>query len=117
MEDPLLEIFADENLISLILINLIKNAVEANEKNPDCRINIYAGSDQSGRPEICVTDNGPGISRENLEEIFIPFFTTREKGSGIGLSISRQIMGAHGGTLKVRSIPDQETVFCMNFLR
>ncbi len=116
-ENPVLEIFADENLISLVLINLIKNAVEANEKNPDCKINIYAGLDPSGKPEICVTDNGPGISRENLEEIFIPFFTTREKGSGIGLSISRQIMGAHGGTLKVRSIPDKETVFCMNFLR
>ncbi|MCU0462916.1 MAG: ATP-binding protein, partial [Bacteroidales bacterium] len=49
------------------------------------------------------------------EEIFIPFFTTRENGSGIGLSISRQIMGAHGGTLKVRSLPGKETVFCLNF--
>ena len=71
--------------------------------------------DFNNHPEICVTDNGPGISAENLEEIFIPFFTTRENGSGIGLSISKQIMGAHGGTLKVRSIPDKETVFCMSF--
>jgi two-component system, NtrC family, nitrogen regulation sensor histidine kinase NtrY len=114
-EDPDLEIFADENLISLILINLIKNAVEANEKNPECKIIINALLDHENNPEICVSDNGPGISKENLEEIFIPFFTTRENGSGIGLSISRQIMGAHGGTLKVRSIPGKETVFCLNF--
>ena len=114
-EDPDLEIYADENLISLVLLNLIKNAVEANEKNPECKINIRAGFGPDNNPEICVSDNGPGISKENLEEIFIPFFTTRENGSGIGLSISRQIMGAHGGTLKVRSIPGKETVFCLNF--
>ena len=110
-----LEIFADENLVSLVMINLIKNAVEANENNPQCKIKIEAGCDQNDHKEICVYDNGPGISKENLEEIFIPFFTTREKGSGIGLSISKQIMGAHGGTLKVRSMPDKETVFCMSF--
>jgi nitrogen fixation/metabolism regulation signal transduction histidine kinase len=115
MNEPELEVFADENLISLVLINLIKNAVEANENNPVCKIQIIAGSDQNRHPEICVTDNGPGISEENLEEIFIPFFTTRENGSGIGLSISKQIMGAHGGTLKVRSVPDKETIFCMSF--
>lgn len=114
-DDPDLEIYADENLISLVLINLIKNAVEANEDNPSCIIKISAGLKTNNKPEICVSDNGPGISKENLEEIFIPFFTTRDKGSGIGLSISRQIMGAHGGTLKVRSIPGKETVFCLNF--
>ncbi len=115
MNDPDLEIFADENLISLVLINLIKNAVEANENNSDCKIKVNAGIDLNNHPEICVTDNGPGISAENLEEIFIPFFTTRENGSGIGLSVSKQIMGAHGGTLKVRSIPAKETRFCMSF--
>jgi nitrogen fixation/metabolism regulation signal transduction histidine kinase len=114
-DDPGLEIFADENLVSLVLINLIKNAIEANENNPDCIIEITAGRDLNDHKEICVSDNGPGVSKENLEEIFIPFFTTREKGSGIGLSVSKQIMGAHGGTLKVRSIPDKETIFCMSF--
>jgi len=115
LNDPDLEIFADENLISLVLINLIKNAVEANENNPDCKIEVLSGLDFNNQPEICVTDNGPGISAENLEEIFIPFFTTRENGSGIGLSISKQIMGAHGGSLKVRSVPNKETVFRMSF--
>ena len=115
LANPELEIFADENLISLVLINLIKNAIEANEKNRDCRINIIAGHGPGHKPEICVSDNGPGISKENLPQIFIPFFTTRKNGSGIGLSISKQIMGAHGGTLKVRSTPDKETIFCMSF--
>jgi len=110
-----IEIYADENLISLVLINLIKNAVEANEKNPECKIEISAVYDTNEKPEICVSDNGPGINKENIEEIFIPFFTTREKGSGIGLSISKQIMGVHGGTLKVRSVPNKETIFCLCF--
>lgn len=115
INDPDLQIFADENLISLVLINLIKNAFEANENNPDASIRVTAGCDLNGQKEICVSDNGPGISKENLEEIFVPFFTTRENGSGIGLSISKQIMAAHSGTLKVRSIPGKETVFCMSF--
>jgi len=115
IDDPSSLIFADENLISLVLLNLIKNAVEANEKNPACRISVRSGLNADNLPEICVTDNGPGISEENLEEVFVPFFTTREKGSGIGLSISRQIMGAHGGSLKVHSRPGKETIFCLRF--
>ncbi len=115
LKDPDLEIFADQNLISQVLINLLKNAIEANENNPDGKIKIVAGVDINNHPEICVIDNGPGISEENIDEIFVPFFTTRKKGSGIGLSISRQIMKAHGGNLKVRSLPDKETVFCLSF--
>jgi nitrogen fixation/metabolism regulation signal transduction histidine kinase len=115
INDPELQVFADENLISLVLINLIKNAFEANENNSDTRIRITAGYNPNGQTEICVSDNGPGISKENLEEIFVPFFTTRENGSGIGLSISKQIMAAHSGTLKVRSVPEEETIFCMSF--
>lgn len=109
------DLYADENQISQVLINLIKNAIEANEKNTDCHVRIKAGISSENMPEICVSDNGPGIKEENLENIFIPFFTTREKGSGIGLSLSRQIMGMHGGTLTVRSVPGKETIFCMRF--
>jgi two-component system nitrogen regulation sensor histidine kinase NtrY len=115
LTNPDLEIFADEDLISQVLINLIKNALEANETNPDGKIKVIAGTYKNRNPEICIIDNGPGIIAEHLETIFVPFFTTREKGSGIGLSISRQIMSAHGGVLKVRSIPGKETVFCMSF--
>jgi nitrogen fixation/metabolism regulation signal transduction histidine kinase len=110
-----LELYADQNMISQVLINLLKNALEANENNPLGKIMISANADNNQHPEICVIDNGPGIAEENLDKIFIPFFTTRQKGSGIGLSISKQIMRIHGGNLKVRSIPGKETVFCMSF--
>ncbi|HOO98369.1 MAG TPA: ATP-binding protein [Bacteroidales bacterium] len=109
-------IFADENLISQVLINLIKNALEANENNPACMIKVSADMVNSGlTTRISVTDNGPGISAENIEQIFIPFFTTRKNGSGIGLSVSRQIMNAHGGILSVISKPDIETTFMLSF--
>ncbi|HEX2920064.1 MAG TPA: ATP-binding protein [Bacteroidales bacterium] len=110
-----LEIVADENLISLVLINLIKNAVEANQHSESGLIKISAKLGYDHQAEISVTDNGPGISKENIDKIFIPFFTTRPDGSGIGLSLSRQIMGAHGGNLRVRSVPGKETVFYMTF--
>lgn len=112
---PDISIHADENLISQVLINLIKNAVEANENNLSGIIKVSAGTSNDNSPEICVTDNGPGIREENIENIFVPFFTTRGSGSGIGLSVSRQIMGLHGGTLTVRSVPGKDTVFCMKF--
>jgi two-component system nitrogen regulation sensor histidine kinase NtrY len=115
VKDNDLKIYADQNLISQVLINLVKNALEANENNPDVKITIVADVDSNLHPQISVIDNCPGISEENLDKIFIPFFTTRQKGSGIGLSISKQIMRAHGGNLKVRSVPGKETVFCMSF--
>lgn len=115
MKNPDIEIFADQNLISQVLLNLVKNSLEANENNSGGKIQIVASVDNINRLEICVIDNGPGISEEQLEEIFVPFFTTRPKGSGIGLSISRQIMKVHGGNLNVRSIPGKETVFCLSF--
>jgi two-component system, NtrC family, nitrogen regulation sensor histidine kinase NtrY len=114
LSNPGLEVFADQNLISQVLINLLKNALEANENNPDGKIRISAGI-YNDRPELCVLDNGPGITEPNLDEIFVPFFTTKQNGSGIGLSISKQIMKVHGGNLKVRSIPDKETIFCLSF--
>jgi two-component system nitrogen regulation sensor histidine kinase NtrY len=113
--NPDLEFYADQNLISQVLINLLKNALESNEFNNNGLIRIIAGETTVKHPEICVIDNGPGIPEENIDEIFVPFFTTRQNGSGIGLSISRQIMRAHGGNLKVRSVRDKETVFCLSF--
>jgi two-component system, NtrC family, nitrogen regulation sensor histidine kinase NtrY len=115
LANPDLEIFADQNLISQVLINLLKNALEANENNDAGMIKIVASEGDNNHPDICVIDNGPGIPEENIDEIFVPFFTTRENGSGIGLSISRQIMRVHGGNLKVRSIAGKETVFCLSF--
>ena len=109
-----LTVFADETQITLCLINLVKNAMQANENNVNGRIRVEAAI-KNGRPEICVIDNGPGIQPEILDEIFVPFFTTRDEGSGIGLSISRQIMRLHGGSLRAISSPGRETVFVMTF--
>ena len=115
VKNPDLEIFADQNLISMVLLNLLKNAMEANENNQVALISIVAGKGVNGHPEICVIDNGPGIEENMLDQIFIPFFTTRKNGSGIGLSISKQIMRIHGGNLKVKSVPGKETNFCLSF--
>jgi len=106
---------ADEKMISQVLVNLVKNAFQANTGNPSAKVEIVAGIGENNRPFISVTDNGPGISPDIIDEIFVPFFTTRENGSGIGLSISRQIMRLHGGKLSVKSVPDKETVFRMEF--
>lgn len=110
-----MEVFADENMISQVLLNLTKNALQGNDKNPEGRIQIIAGINQDRRTEVRVIDNGPGIPEEILEQIFVPFFTTKESGSGIGLSLSRQIMRLHGGSLHARSTPGKETVFSMIF--
>jgi len=115
LKNPEMELLADENLISQVLVNLIKNAIQANEKNPKGRIQLAAGLNSDHLPEIRLTDNGPGIQADILDQIFVPFFTTRENGSGIGLSLSRQIMQQHGGTLQVHSVPGKETVFSLIF--
>jgi nitrogen fixation/metabolism regulation signal transduction histidine kinase len=109
-----LEILADEKQISQVLINLVKNAFQANANNNEAKVKITAGIGENGRPEIRVTDNGPGIPEDVLDKIFIPFFTTKENGSGIGLSLSRQIMQMHGGSLKVDGKP-QRTTFTIVF--
>lgn len=109
-----LEILADEKQISQVLINLVKNAFQANAENKVAKVKIIAGLTENGRPEIRVVDNGPGIPEEIMDKIFIPFFTTKESGSGIGLSLSRQIMQMHGGSLKVKT-SKEETSFSLLF--
>jgi two-component system nitrogen regulation sensor histidine kinase NtrY len=109
------ELVADQNLISQVLINLLKNAVESNDNNSGAKIILKASINDGYATDICVADNGPGIGVDVIDKIFIPFYTTRHNGSGIGLSLSKQIMNAHGGTLKVRSVPNKETVFCLSF--
>ncbi|TRX62112.1 GHKL domain-containing protein [Fulvivirga sp. M361] len=106
----------DEELIEQVLINLVKNAVEAFEPDhPAPEINLTADVDRLDNPQIKVRDNGKGIIREALDQIFIPFYSTKSKGSGIGLSLSRQIMQLHNGTLTVESESGEFTVFTMTF--
>jgi nitrogen fixation/metabolism regulation signal transduction histidine kinase len=110
-----LAITADAGLIEQVLINLCKNAVDAVDSVSNPKIKLKAGTDGLGNPVIKVKDNGRGITEEVAEKIFIPFFTTKQQGSGIGLSLSRQIMRQHKGTLRVSSTPNEETVFKLRF--
>ena len=95
-----MKVTADADQLTLVLTNLIKNAREATEGLPDARIHIVA-SEADGSPYISVSDNGPGIPEEMAEEVFLPFYTTKQSGTGIGLCLSRQIMRLHGGDLKL----------------
>lgn len=106
---------ADEGQISQILINLIKNAIEAIESVENPTIKIIAKQNQNDCLQISVSDNGIGIQEELIEQIFIPFFTTKENGSGIGLSLSRQIMRNHRGNIKVISKQGKGSMFVLEF--
>ena len=109
---PDISVEADEAQLSQVLINLIKNAMYAVKDVANPHISVRAHYSQNGRCEIEVIDNGPGIPPEIMEQIFIPFFTTKENGSGIGLSLSRQIMKNHGGSIETVSSPGS-TVFTL----
>ena len=108
-----IRVYADPNLLGQVMLNLMKNAIQAlqNRENPILR--VVAEQLPTGNIRLQVIDNGPGIPSDMINEIFVPFFTTKNEGTGIGLSIARQIMRAHGGNLKVSSIPDKETVFTL----
>ncbi|MCB0753046.1 MAG: HAMP domain-containing histidine kinase, partial [Ignavibacteriae bacterium] len=110
-----LEITCDPDLIEQVLINLIVNAKHAlgETKNPE--IKLYAGVDPRGKFIMKVIDNGPGLNEDVIDKIFIPFFSTKKEGSGIGLSLSKQIIKNHNGTISVQSKPNEETVFTIKF--
>ena len=110
-----LDLTADPELVEQVLINLLLNAIQAAQDRRDIRIELTARMDGRGHLLLEVSDNGPGIIEEALDKVFIPFFTTRRDGSGIGLSVSRQIMRLHRGTIGVRSEPDVETIFTLRF--
>lgn len=110
-----LEITADADLIEQVLINLIINSRQALEGIHNGKINLFASLDEKGKILIQVSDNGAGIPEDIQEKIFIPFFSTKKNGSGIGLSLSRQIIRAHGGTIRVNSVPGKETIFSLRF--
>lgn len=94
-----LDLVADRQMIEQILINLIKNTQQAMDNHPSGQVLLNARLNPRGHVTLSVTDNGPGISAEIIPKIFVPFFTTKKEGSGVGLALSRQIMVAHGGSL------------------
>jgi two-component system nitrogen regulation sensor histidine kinase NtrY len=113
-----LELTADPEMIEQVLINLLLNSIQATgkrRKRQGARIQLTAGMDDRGMVIIRVVDNGSGITEEAIGKIFIPFFTTKKEGSGIGLSLARQIMRMHRGSISVQSKPNVETVFTLRF--
>jgi two-component system, NtrC family, nitrogen regulation sensor histidine kinase NtrY len=113
IEPPGHQIGVDPELIEQVLLNLVLNALEALEGRPESEIRLMAEIDEAGRSVLEVIDNGPGIDEDVQDRIFVPFFTTKRTGSGIGLSLSRQIVRLHGGSLTVRSEPGRETAFTL----
>lgn len=110
-----LEGMVDADLIEQVLINMVLNSISALSNSPAAQIRLESAIGKSGGVLIQIIDNGHGIPEELYEKIFIPFFTTRKEGSGIGLSLSKQIMRLHKGGITFRSIPDKETVFTLRF--
>ena len=110
-QEPDLMIYADEGQISQILINLVKNAVQAGASE----ITITGSMGLEDEVILNVANNGQPISPESQEQIFVPFFTTKKKGSGIGLSISRQIMRNHNGSIELTRSDSTATVFTLIF--
>ena len=110
-----LKLTADPDLIDQVLINLILNAIDAvkNKEKPEIKLSAY--THESNRTYIEISDNGSGIKQDIIEKIFMPFFTSKEEGSGIGLSLSRQIMHLHKGVINVKSKPDEGTIFTLVF--
>lgn len=106
---PSLEVQADSQLLDQVLLNLVRNAIDAMRETNSPQLGL-SGQLDYGRVVIKVTDNGPGIADELIEQIFVPFFTTKRDGSGIGLSLCRQIMTAHGGDIVVNSDAGGTTV-------
>jgi nitrogen fixation/metabolism regulation signal transduction histidine kinase len=104
-----LEVTADSALLDQVLVNLVKNALDAMAETAAPRL-VLGGRLDFGRTLVTVSDNGPGIDEHTLEQIFVPFFTTKREGSGIGLSLCRQVMTAHGGEIAVASGKDGTTV-------
>jgi len=106
---------ADQGMIEQVLINILKNAIEAAPADGTGAIDIYAMQPDDNSVTISVSDNGPGMDQDTLSRIFIPFFTTKSNGTGIGLSLSRKIMNQHHGTIRAQSAPGEGTIFTIEW--
>ncbi len=115
LKDPGLMVEVDPSLIEQVLINLVVNAKEALKDRPHAMIILSAALNNNNKVAIKVADNGSGITKDVLENIFIPFFSTKKTGSGIGLSLCKQIMMLHKGNINVHSVPGEGTAFTLQF--
>lgn len=115
LKDPDLVLEADTNLVEQVLINLVVNSIEAVKDKAEPRIILSAFLSSNRKTIIKVSDNGNGMPEEVLDKIFIPFFSTKKSGSGIGLSLCKQIMMLHRGNIHVQSVEGEGTAFSLQF--
>ena len=115
ISDQVVELTGDSELIEQAVINLIRNAIDAVGDVQSPEIRISADVDSSGRPTIAVADNGHGMDEEIRENIFVPFYTTKREGTGVGLSVVQQIMRSHHGSVEVASTPGEGTEIRLAF--
>ena len=115
VEPESLEIAVDVDLLDQALINLVRNSIEALREAPDGRIALSALRDPDGHVAIAVADNGPGIGPEQREKVFVPFYTTKRQGSGIGLTIVRQIATAHDASVDISATPGGGATVSLRF--
>ena len=115
LRDPLMELNADPDLLEQVLINLVLNAIDAVKGRSHPKIVFSSAQSDNGSVQIRIADNGHGIKPDLIEKIFVPFFSTKKAGSGIGLSLCKQIMLLHKGNVHVNSEPNVGTVFILQF--
>lgn len=115
-KDEDIKVFADPDLLEQVLINIVTNSIQAvGQIERDRFVRAEARIDRRGRVQITISDNGNGIPEEIIDKIFIPFFTTKSEGTGIGLSLCRQIMRLHKGTIAVESTKGDGATFILTF--
>ena len=115
VEPAELDVYADRDLLEPVVMNLVRNALQATQNVEDPHIDLSGRLGRRGNIVIEVADNGPGIPDENLRKIFVPFFTTKEDGSGVGLALARQVMTAHGGFVRVAHNDGGGAIFTLTF--
>jgi nitrogen fixation/metabolism regulation signal transduction histidine kinase len=110
-----LYVYADRDLLEPVLLNLLRNAWQATQGGDDPAIRLVGRLNRRGNTVIEIIDNGPGVPEEIANKIFVPFFTTREGGSGVGLALARQVMIAHGGFIRLGHGQDAGATFSLTF--
>ena len=115
LRNPKLSLQADASLLEQVLINLVVNAIEAVKEKEDAKIILSADQSSNGKIILKIADNGQGIPEEMMDKIFIPFFSTKKQGSGIGLSLCKQIIILHRGIIQVQSVVVLGTVVELQF--
>ena len=114
--DPVqLDVYADRDLLEPVLLNLLRNALQATRDISAANIDLRGRLNRRGNVIIEVCDNGPGVADDMTRQIFVPFFTTKEEGSGVGLALARQVMTAHGGFIRVRQNDGGGAIFTLTF--